>query len=118
MDYPTNDGPNHLGLWYNALPEHRMALITSGCHSMDYPTKHGPNHLGLRCNALPEHQTALITSGFSRPSARRRPRGRDSRRGLPRPAPAAGGRRDGDRRGRGPAAAGETAILLQPPLSV
>ena len=25
------DGPNHLGLWYNALPEHQMALITSGC---------------------------------------------------------------------------------------
>ena len=22
------DGPNHLGLWYNALPEHQMALIT------------------------------------------------------------------------------------------
>ena len=26
-----HDGPNHLGLWYNALPEHQMALITSGC---------------------------------------------------------------------------------------
>ena len=26
------DGPNHLGLWYNALPEHQMSLITSsGC---------------------------------------------------------------------------------------
>ena len=25
-----NDGPNHLGLWYNALPEHQMALITWG----------------------------------------------------------------------------------------
>ena len=25
------DGPNHLGLWYNALPEHQMALITSDC---------------------------------------------------------------------------------------
>ena len=24
------DGPNHLGLWYNVLPEHQMALITSG----------------------------------------------------------------------------------------
>ena len=23
------DGPNHLGLWYNALPEHQMAPITS-----------------------------------------------------------------------------------------
>ena len=23
------DGPNHLGLWYNVLPEHHMALITS-----------------------------------------------------------------------------------------
>ena len=25
------DGPSHLGLWYNALPEHQMARITSGC---------------------------------------------------------------------------------------
>ena len=25
------DGPNHLGLWYNVLPERQMALITSGC---------------------------------------------------------------------------------------
>ena len=25
------DGPNHLGLWHNALSEHQMALITSGC---------------------------------------------------------------------------------------
>ena len=24
-------GPNHLGLRYNELPEHQMALITSGC---------------------------------------------------------------------------------------
>ena len=24
-------GPNHLGLWYDALPEQQMALITSGC---------------------------------------------------------------------------------------
>ena len=23
--------PNHLGLRYNAMPEHQMALITSGC---------------------------------------------------------------------------------------
>ena len=26
-----NDDPNHLGLWYNALPEHQTALIASGC---------------------------------------------------------------------------------------
>ena len=25
------DGPNHLGLRYNALPGHQMALIASGC---------------------------------------------------------------------------------------
>ena len=25
------DGPDHLGLWYNALPDHQMALITSDC---------------------------------------------------------------------------------------
>ena len=25
------DGPNHLGLWYNALREHQMGVITSGC---------------------------------------------------------------------------------------
>ena len=26
-----HDGPNHLGLWHNALPDHQMALTTSGC---------------------------------------------------------------------------------------
>ena len=26
-----HDGPNHLGLWCDALPEHQMALITSDC---------------------------------------------------------------------------------------
>ena len=26
-----NDDPNHLGLRCNAVPEHQMALITSGC---------------------------------------------------------------------------------------
>ena len=25
------DGPTYLGLWHNVLPEHQMALITSGC---------------------------------------------------------------------------------------
>ena len=30
MTILQQDGPNHLGLWYNALPEHQMALITSG----------------------------------------------------------------------------------------
>ena len=27
------DGRKHLGLWYNVLPEHQIALITSGCVS-------------------------------------------------------------------------------------
>ena len=31
MDYPQIYGRNHLGLRYNALSEHQMALITSGC---------------------------------------------------------------------------------------
>ena len=26
-----HDGPNHLGLWCDVLPEHQMALITSFC---------------------------------------------------------------------------------------
>ena len=26
-----HEGPNHLGLWCDALPEHQMALITSDC---------------------------------------------------------------------------------------
>ena len=26
-----HDGPDHLGVWYNALPGHQMALTTSGC---------------------------------------------------------------------------------------
>ena len=29
-----HDGPDHLGLWHNALPEHQMALITSDCDGM------------------------------------------------------------------------------------
>ena len=28
------DGPSHLGLWYNALREYQMALITSDCGTM------------------------------------------------------------------------------------
>ena len=31
MDYPPKDDPNHLGMRCIALPEHQMALITSGC---------------------------------------------------------------------------------------
>ena len=31
-----HDGPNHLGLWYNVLPEHQMALITSGCATFSH----------------------------------------------------------------------------------
>ena len=30
-DITRYDGPNHLGLWYNALFERQMALITSDC---------------------------------------------------------------------------------------
>ena len=46
-----HDGPNHLGLWYNVLPEHQMGLITSGpCHQRE-PTARGvrgPGGGGLR----------------------------------------------------------------------
>ena len=31
MDHLQKDGPDHLGLWHNALPGHQTALITSGC---------------------------------------------------------------------------------------
>ena len=34
-----NDDPNHLGLRCNALPEHQMALITSGCLPFSRPTR-------------------------------------------------------------------------------
>ena len=37
-----NDDPNHLGLRCNAFPEHRMALITSGC----VPFRRGPRRSG------------------------------------------------------------------------
>ena len=40
------NGPNHLGLWRDALPEHQMAVLTSDC---------------VR-DALPEHHMARITS--------------------------------------------------------
>ena len=30
------DGPNHLGLWCDALPEHQTALITSGLRALQF----------------------------------------------------------------------------------
>ena len=39
-----HDGPDNLGLWYNALPERQMALIASGC----VPSQHGFAHLPAR----------------------------------------------------------------------
>ena len=39
------DGPDHLGLWLNAIPEHQMAVITSGTIShviMALSTPHLP----------------------------------------------------------------------------
>ena len=32
------DGPNHLGLRYNDLPGHQIALITSGCVQVQMPS--------------------------------------------------------------------------------
>ena len=102
MDCPLKYDPTHLDLRCNALPEHQMASITSGCvffsppgrgatfeiklpredyvrleQRFDPPTwtvfqQDGPNHLGLWYNMTPEHQMAVITSGSSRGSGRRR----------------------------------------------
>ena len=47
---PPKDDPNHLGLRCNALPEHQMALITSGC----VPLRRD----GWWPNALPGHRAA------------------------------------------------------------
>ena len=33
-----HDGPNHLGLSCDAIPEHQMALITSDCDAMHSPS--------------------------------------------------------------------------------
>ena len=51
------NGPNHLGLWYNVLPEHQIALITHDCVPV------GPHHL---CR----HQAGLMdTQGLQAPLA-------------------------------------------------
>ena len=53
-DITRYDGPNHLGLWYNALPEHQMALITPGCAALQeelYPL------VAVRARALQVRQT-------------------------------------------------------------
>ena len=49
MDCPPKDGPNYLGLRYNMLTEHQMALIASGC----VPLRPGARHAELR--RLPLH---------------------------------------------------------------
>ena len=36
------NGPDHLGLWHNALPEHQMALTTSDCGTMRAPSTNLP----------------------------------------------------------------------------
>ena len=40
------DGPDHLGFWYKALPEHQVALIASGCvaYSTSWPWKSCAGH--------------------------------------------------------------------------
>ena len=38
-----NMTPNHLGLRCNALPEHQMALITSGCAPFSWPRASSPS---------------------------------------------------------------------------
>ena len=47
-------GPSHLGLWYNVLPQHQMALITSGCvpgRTRSSRTSTGRWTRAMRCSA-------------------------------------------------------------------
>ena len=49
-------GPNHLGLRCNALPEHQIAVITSGCVPFRYTSTTSavtPKLLCLRLSLLP-----------------------------------------------------------------
>ena len=64
------DGPYHPGLWYNVLPEHQMALITSGCAPCSRsPSRPGPPQ--------PGRQAPGRCSRSTEPSPRSgRPRGR------------------------------------------
>ena len=39
-------GPNHLGLWYSAMPEHQIALTTSDC--VPLAQRRGADGLGGR----------------------------------------------------------------------
>ena len=65
-----HDGPDHLGLWYNALPEHQMALIASGCgcpSGAACEPGHGrPEDEAARCgppqHGLSSKKMTLITS--------------------------------------------------------
>ena len=57
------DGPNHLGLWCNVLPEYQMALITSGC----VPSRQGPR--AVRGGAAPSLARPRPSRHFHPPSA-------------------------------------------------
>ena len=47
------DGPNHLGSWYNVLPEYQAALITSGCVPPRLEIS-GDNTYAAGSNVLPQ----------------------------------------------------------------
>ena len=58
-----HDGPNHLGLLYNVLPAHQMALIISGCVPFSPPRpalRHGP--WAAARSEVPRHRHAYSCS--------------------------------------------------------
>ena len=72
-----HDGPNHLGVWYNVLPERQMALITSGCvllqvpHRLPAAAAPGRSEPRLRGGARPDR--VQVGHGLQLQSLRRIP---------------------------------------------
>ena len=70
------NGPDHLGLWCNALPEHQMALITSGCVPFRSPTARGRRRATkeMACKGRPDRgcTTISLVAPFRSPTARGR----------------------------------------------
>ena len=64
-----HDGPNHLGLRGNALPEHQMALLTSGCVPSIGSSSRLPQS-GRCCRPRPSWSVQALASPRSEASSR------------------------------------------------
>ena len=56
------DGPNHLGLWHSLLPEHQLALITSGCVPLQVHSHWGSRARALEAEAAGEAMVGVLSA--------------------------------------------------------